>query len=116
MEDTTSKWQKRVERWQASGETAEAFSAREGFAASTLRWWSSKLRREPAGVRAAPRTVGMVQLIRVPAAVEAPRARASAAPVVIELLDQRARITVEAGVEAATLTTVLAALGVRGAA
>lgn len=116
MATTTTKWQKRVARWRASGETAEAFSAREGFAASTLRWWSSKLGREPAGLKAAPRTVGLVQLIRVPAAAAVPRARAGAAPVVIELLDQRARITVEAGVAAATLATVLAALGVRGAA
>ena len=114
MTDTTSRWQKRVERWRASGETAEAFSAREGFAASTLRWWSSKLARDKAASRRNPSAVGMVQLIRVPAVAEAPRSGAKA--VVVELLDARARITVEAGVDAATLKTVLAAFGVRGAA
>ena len=111
--DTTSRWQQRVARWRASGETAEAFSAREGFAASTLRWWSSKLGREKAAARPGSKSVGMVQLIRVPAA---PPPLSSAGAVVVELLEARARITVEAGVDAATLRTVLAALGVRGAA
>ena len=55
----------------------------------------------------------MVQLIRVPAA-EAPRPTAGA--IVIDLVEARARITVEAGADAGTLKTVLAALGVRGAA
>jgi hypothetical protein len=56
----------------------------------------------------------MVQLIRVPAVAEGPARAANA--VVVELLDARARITVEAGVDGATLRTVLAALGVRGLA
>jgi len=114
MSDTTSRWQKRVEQWRASGETAETFSAGEGFAASTLRWWSSKLGREKATAKPGSCSVGMVQLIRVPAATDAPRPAAKA--VVVELLDARARITVEAGVDTATLKTVLAAFGVRGAA
>ena len=109
MADTTSRWRKRVARWRASGETAEAFSAREGFAASTLRWWSSRLGRE----KAAPASVAMVQLVRVPSAAPA---RPAGGAVVVELLEARARITVEPGVDAATLRTVLAALGVRGAA
>lgn len=111
--DTTSRWQQRVARWRASGETAEAFSAGEGFAASTLRWWSSKLGREKAAARPSSNAVGMVRLIRVPAA---PPARPAAGAVVIDLVEARARITVEAGVDAGTLKTVLAALGVRGAA
>lgn len=108
MAGTTSKWQKRVARWQASGETAETFSAREGFAASTLRWWSSKLRREKSPLPA----IGMVQLVRRPA----PPAPAVAAAVVVELLEARVRVTVAPGVDGATLTAVFAALGVRGAA
>ena len=106
MADTTSKWQKRVARWRASGETAEVFSAREGFATSTLRWWSSKLARE----KAATASVAMVQLVRAPAAATASGA------VVIDLVEVAARITVEDGVNAATLKTVLAAFGVRGVA
>ncbi len=107
MAETTSKWQKRVARWRASGETAEVFGAREGFAASTLRWWSSKLARE----KAATGSVEMVQLVRAPSAPPAP-----AGTVAIDLVEVRARITVEDGVNAATLKTVLAALGVRGVA
>jgi hypothetical protein len=114
MADTTSTWRKRVERWRASGETAEVFSAREGFAANTLRWWSSKLAREKASRKPSTSSARMVQLIRVPAVAEGPARAANA--VVVELLDARARITVEAGVDGATLRTVLAALGVRGLA
>ena len=111
MADTTSRWQKRVARWRASGETAEAFSAREGIAANTLRWWSSKLGR----AKAAPTSLAMVQVVRTPAVGAAPP-RPAAGAVVVELLDARARVTVEAGVDAATLTTVFTALGVRGLA
>jgi hypothetical protein len=110
MTDATRRWKKRVARWRASGETAEAFSAREGFAANTLRWWSSRL----GGVKAAPASVEMVQLVRVPSAAAASSRPASGA-VVVELLDARARITVEAGVDVVTLRTVLAAFGIRGA-
>ena len=78
MTDTTSRWRKRVERWRASGETAEVFSGREGFAPSTLRWWSSKLARAKS-----PAPMGMVQLIRVPAAAVASPGRGT---VVIDLV------------------------------
>src|SRR5947208_2221387 len=107
MTDTTSTWQKRVAQWRASGETAEAFSAREGFAASTLRWWSSKLGR----AKAERASIKMVQVVRTPAVAAAPP-RPAAGAVVVELLEARARIIVEAGVDAATLKMVLATLGV----
>ncbi|MBK9032252.1 MAG: hypothetical protein IPL61_13200 [Myxococcales bacterium] len=57
----------------------------------------------------------MVQLIRVPSVAAAPP-RPAAGAVVVELLEARARLIVEAGVDQATLSTVLAALGVRGRA
>ncbi|OGQ80198.1 MAG: hypothetical protein A2289_13345 [Deltaproteobacteria bacterium RIFOXYA12_FULL_58_15] len=38
-------WTKRVERWKDSGLTAKEFAAEMGFKASTLTYWSSKLRR-----------------------------------------------------------------------
>ena len=59
-EDAETTWRRRVARWKASGETASAFGAREGIKASTLRWWSSVLQREPTS---AP--VRMVQLVRI---------------------------------------------------
>jgi hypothetical protein len=55
MSDTKATWRSRVAAWRASGKTAEEFSASQGFAVGTLRWWSSRLRREgtPASVPAA---------------------------------------------------------------
>jgi len=47
MSDASIRWSKRVEAWRASGETAEEFSGHEGYGANTLRWWASKLKREP---------------------------------------------------------------------
>lgn len=38
-------WQQRVAQWKSSGLTAEAFAARRGLKAGTLRWWSSTLGR-----------------------------------------------------------------------
>jgi hypothetical protein len=107
MTKTAREWEKRVARWRASGETAEAFGAREGVAANTLRWWASQLRRS----RPAPKPFAMVQLVRAP--VPAPPAGRG---VSIDFAEGRARITVEPGVDAATLRTVLDAFGVRGAA
>jgi hypothetical protein len=48
----------RVERWKASGLTAKEFAAETGLKASTLTFWSWKLRREASGQddqRGAPR-------------------------------------------------------------
>lgn len=83
---TTEVWSQRVEAWRASGERAEAFSRHEGYAASTLRWWSSKLKRElaaPADARARAVTpeVRLARVIRTappPVAVAAPPSRSDA--------------------------------------
>lgn len=48
MRDARSQWADRVGRWRASGLTASEFAGREGLKASTLRWWSSTLKREVA--------------------------------------------------------------------
>jgi hypothetical protein len=42
-------WQELVAAWQKSGESAEAFAAREGVQERTLVWWRSELRRRGAG-------------------------------------------------------------------
>jgi hypothetical protein len=101
MELSTAEiWVDRVGRWRASGEDAETFSRREGYAASTLRCWASKLKRE----MAAP-TRPVVQLARV---VRAPSSgTASARPIVLELLDAGVRIAIEEGADARTLAMVL---------
>ena len=106
MSDTATMWRKRVAAWRASGETAAAFSARKGFVANTLRHWSWRLRRETA----ATPVVRLAQLVRSPEVMEPARSL-----IVIEMLDARARITVETGVDRATLTTVVAVVDARGA-
>lgn len=43
-------WAARVEAWRASGQTAPEFASGKGFAPSTLRFWSSKLKRQRAEI------------------------------------------------------------------
>jgi len=63
---TTETWARRVEAWRASGKRAEEFSRHEGYAASTLRWWSSKLKHEM------PRAPEVVRKPRKPHRPESP--------------------------------------------
>ena len=104
MSDTAETWKKRVASWRASGETAEAFSAGRGWSAKTLRWWSSRLRRE-----VPPPVVRMAQLVRTPAGNGADRTGA----VVVEMLDARVRITIDRGADRDTVATVLEVLALR---
>lgn len=62
---TRDMWAERVKDWRASGLTAPAYAEGKEFAASTLRYWSSRLEQEPPSVRIA-------RLVRVaaPAAAE----------------------------------------------
>ena len=106
--ETKTKWRRRVASWRASGETAEEFSSGRGFSAGTLRWYSSRLARDADPARP---VVRLARLVRLPAAE--PRDRRGG--IVVELLDARARITVEAGVDRDSFATVVAVLGMRGA-
>lgn len=42
---TRAEWTKEIARYHASGQSAEAFAARRGLNVSTLRWWSSEVRK-----------------------------------------------------------------------
>ena len=111
MADTET-WRRRVASWRASGQTAAEYSARHGFAAATLKWWSSRLKHGSTVPDApgAPR-VRLARVVRRAAPpVPAPRGE-----VVVDLLDVGARVTVAAGATRDTLQVVLAALGVGGA-
>jgi hypothetical protein len=44
MRETEMKWSERVRQWRASGGTAEQFAQGQGFEASTLRYWASRLK------------------------------------------------------------------------
>jgi len=95
-----AEWARRVAEWRASGETAAEFCAGRGFAASTLRWYSSQL--GSVAPPPEPRTA-MIEVRREPA---------RAAHVMVEL--GGARVHVPCGVDMETLSTVFDAL--RGAA
>jgi hypothetical protein len=108
---TTAVWVERVDAWRASGERAEVFSRRAGYAANTLRWWASKLKRE-LGASESPPPQAEVRIARV---VRASVAEVPAQPVVIEVVHAGVRISVEAGTDRAALAMVLEVLGVGGA-
>lgn len=42
---TEQRWRERIAAWHRSGLSARAFTADKPYATSTLRWWSSRLRR-----------------------------------------------------------------------
>jgi len=106
MRHTKSAWRRLVASWRASGQTAEEFAAAHGVAAATLRWWTSRLKREEPAQ--AP-LVRMAQVIRSPAPT------VSRGAVIVDVLDVRSRVTIEAGVERETVEIVFGALGVGGA-
>jgi hypothetical protein len=106
MSDKKAIWRSRVAAWRASGKTAEEFSAGQGFAVGTLRWWSSRLGREstPASVPSSGIRLAKVVKSTEPAVVVAPSGRGT---LIIEMHDAGVRVLVEAGVDRATLCTVL---------
>ena len=113
MADTKAIWRARVTAWRASGKTAEEYSAGQGFAVGTLRWWSSRLGREGTPASVASSGIRLAKVVRStePAAVVAPSGRGA---IIIEMHDARVRVLVEAGVDRATLSTVLELVGKGG--
>lgn len=112
---TTETWVARVAEWKASGERAETFSRRGGYAASTLRWWASKLKRDmttTAAQPAAPPALTLARVVRTSAAEAAPAVTSRA--IVLEVLDAGVRIAVEPGADPTTLAMVLGVLRERG--
>ena len=107
MTDTQLTWRDRVAGWRASGLTAAAYSEQHRFAVASLRWWSSRLKREDAVPATAVR---LAQVVRQPdPGPTFPGVRGGT--VVVELLDARARVRVEPGAERETLELVLDVLG-----
>jgi hypothetical protein len=110
MPKASTVWRKRVSSWRASGETAEQFGARHGFAPATLKWWASQLRRGATSAPAAGRpVVRLAQLVRSPTAASV----SGRGAVVVEWLEPRLRITVEAGADRDTLVMVLGLIAPR---
>jgi hypothetical protein len=46
---TAKQWAREVRAWKRSGLTADEYASERDFAATTLRWWSSRLKRERDG-------------------------------------------------------------------
>ncbi len=98
MTSTEATWSTRIAAWKASGKTVEEFAAGESYAPSTLRWWSSRLRRRVEAKTS--KSVAMVKVVRT--------SEARAESVVIEV--GAARIIVGEAFDAALLARVVAAL------
>lgn len=114
MESSTAEiWLDRIERWRASGERAELFSRREGYAASTLRWWASKLRHELATPASPSPRVQLARVVRTASVPTTPSERPSV--IALEVVDGRVRIGVEPGADPHTLAMVLEIVVAQGA-
>ena len=92
---TEAVWRERVQQWRASGETAAVFAQGRGFAASTLRFWSSRL-----GAMEAPSFVQVV-----------PRAVRGTVPASLVVEVGEARVPVAPGFDPVLLADIVRALG-----
>ena len=74
---TEAKWAARVRAWRASGETAQEYARRHGFAASTLHGWSSRLPHAdaPGFLRLVPKTADSSRSSEIVVEVGAARVR-----------------------------------------
>ena len=109
--ETAAKWAERVRVWRASGASAATFAAGQGFAASTLRWWDSKL------TQAAKPRVAMARVVRRaagrPEAAEVAATSSGATPSAsaLTLEVDGARIVVRRGFDAELLRQLVQAIG-----
>jgi hypothetical protein len=105
MTNTERLWCDRVRAWRSSGLSAERFASGEDYAASTLRYWASRLRHEASkGVATPPIPLARVELVSP--------ARTTA--LVVEV--GSARIAVPSGFDHRLLRDVVAALTAGGEA
>lgn len=103
-----SEWSGRVAEWRASGLTSKEFCKGRAYSAQHLLHWSSVLGRKARAVSETANKVGLVRMVR--------REREDAAPsCAVMVRVGGAIVEVQRGVDASTLTTVLAALGAMGA-
>jgi hypothetical protein len=101
MTEAEKTWTERVAEWRASGRPAPEFVQGRGYAASTLRYWATRLQRLAEG-RPWPSS-SRVRMARVKVT------KASSAPLVVAV--GAARIEVRPGFDGALLREVIAAIG-----
>ena len=97
LSPTAQRWARLIAALEQSNLTTAAFAARNNVNASTLSWWRSRLRGTSA--------------LQPFVAVELPGSGVvSAAPIEVELIDRRARVTVPHGVDPEWLRAVVESL------
>lgn len=75
MTQTETKWEERVRGWRESGRTAESFAEGQGFEASTLRYWASRLKSKKAVGASSTSGVAPAVSLREPESVHLVRVR-----------------------------------------
>ena len=95
-------WQRHLQRWREGGQSVPDYCREHGLDVGAMRY---QIRRAPAPAPATT-AIRLARVVRAAVPVEA-----TAPAIVVEIGD--ARVRVERGVDAATLTTVFVALGVR---
>jgi hypothetical protein len=125
MTQTEAKWEERVRGWRESGRTAESFVEGQGFEASTLRYWASRLKSKKAAGAApasvvtpavSPREPGSVQLVRVRrtrgrSTPDGPSTGGPESNAAMVIVLGAARIEVRAGFDRALLGELVEVLG-----
>ena len=106
MTATERKWAERVQEWRASGASADDFARGRGFESSTLRWWSSRLRRGAVSGAAGSVAKADVRLVRV---VRASPSEASSRSMTVRV--GSAVVEVREGFDHGLLREIVAALG-----
>ena len=100
-------WRKRIERWRASGLSAEAFAAELGTKPATLKFWKYRIETEARGATAGRtqrrKAAGSASFVEVRAAVS------TAASFVLELSSSR-RLQIPTGFDEVALVRLLAVL------
>jgi hypothetical protein len=113
---SAAKWSELVSAWEASGQSAPAFSEQHGLSEASLRWWKGELarrnRREPARRSPGPGRnrdrVALAKVVREGEQAPSSTERITA-PVVIAI--GPARILVEHDFDARLLRAIVHALG-----
>jgi hypothetical protein len=109
---TEQKWSARVEAWQASGQTARAFSEGKEYTASGLRYWASRLRRmlrEAAAVEPKTPSKGAPKEVRIARVLRPSTATEEETPIVLEV--GGVRVGVRRGFDRGALRELLDVLG-----
>ena len=109
MTETETKWAERIREWKDSGKRAEEFAIGQPYKASTLKWWSTELRRRIERRAGPTRERGAARAIPMARVVARARPHLAAERVVVEV--SGARITVERGFDAELLSEVVSVLG-----